>query len=217
MSLPPSSQKYDQSLLDPVAKTFSLGIKAFGAHHKALAWYDAERMQRRFDIFAGLIMDVPEERRISINDHGCGYGAMFDSFRDLPSMRQGHYYGYDISPEMIEAARRRIQDPRAEFIVSHVATEEADYSFVSGTWNMKMWASDSDWRNFVYENLRQLWSKTRVALGFNMLSINNPFREDTLYYADPTHMLAFCRDALTPHVRTVDRLEPREFVVFLRR
>ena len=133
-------------LLDPVARTFSLGIKAFGAHHKALAWHDAERMQRRFDIFAGLIMDIPEERPISVNDHGCGYGAMFDSFKNLKALKRGRYYGYDISPEMIDEARKRHPDPRAEFMVSHVATNEADYSFVSGTWNMKMWASDADWR-----------------------------------------------------------------------
>jgi hypothetical protein len=118
---------------------------------------------------------------------------------------------------MIEAAQRRIQDPRAEFFVSHVASQDADYSFVSGTWNMKMWAKEDEWRDFVYENLRDLWSHTRVALGFNMLSMANPHREETLYYADPEHMLAFCRSELTPNVRTVDRLEPREFVAFLLR
>jgi len=204
-------------LLNSVARTFSLGVKAFGAHHKALAWHDAERMQRRFDIFAGLIMDIPEDRPISVNDHGCGYGAMFDSFRTLRALRHGRYYGYDISPEMIAEARKRIRDPRAEFFVSHVAENEADYSFVSGTWNMKMWATDAEWRDFVYENLRDLWSQTRVALGFNMLSIDNPYREETLYYADPAHMLDFCRRELTVNVRTVDRLEPREFIVFLLR
>ena len=205
------------TLLDPVARTFSLGIKAFGQHHKALAWHDAKRMQRRFDIFAGLITDIPEDRPISINDHGCGYGAMFDSFKDLKALKRGRYYGYDISPEMIDEARKRHPDPRTDFIVSHVATKEADYSFVSGTWNMKMWASDADWRDFVYENLRHLWSRTRTALGFNMLSVANPYREDTLYYADPAHMVDFCRRELTAKVRTVDRLEPREFVVFLLR
>lgn len=205
-------------LLDPVARTFSLGIKAFGAHHKALAWHDAERMQRRFDIFAGLVMDIPEDRPIIVNDHGCGYGAMFDSFKHLNAMKRGRYIGYDISPDMIAEARKRVIDPRAEFVVSHVATEVADYSFVSGTWNMKMWASDSDWRDLVYENLRDLWARTRIGLGFNMLSIDNPHREETLYYADPVHMLDFCSRELAPKmVRRVDRLEPREFVVFLMR
>jgi hypothetical protein len=82
---------------------------------------------------------------------------------------------------------------------------------------MKMWADDAEWRAFVLENLRDLWSHTKVALGFNMLSSKNPYREPTLYYADPDDVLDFCRRELTPNVRTVDRLEPREFVVFLLR
>ncbi len=217
MPPPIAPHKYDAPLLDPVARTFSLGIKAFGAHHKALAWHDAERMQRRFQIFAGLIADIPEERPISINDHGCGYGAMFEAIRHLPALKHGRYFGYDISPEMVAEARKRIRDPRCEFILTHAAQHEADYSFVSGTWNMKMWASNDDWREFVFENLRHLWSQTRVALGFNMLSTRNPYREETLYYADPAEMLEFCRRELTPNVRSVDRLEPNEFVLFLLR
>jgi len=217
MTSEPRKQRYDRQLLDPVARTFTRGLAVFGAHHKALAWHDEERMQRRFQIFRGLIADIPEDRPVTINDHGCGYGAMFESFRDLPALKRGRYYGTDISREMVEEARRRIPDPRAVFEVSHVATHDADYSFVSGTWNMKMWAEDGEWRAFVLGNLKDLWSRTRVALGFNMLSVKNPWREPTLYYADPEDVVGFCRRELTQNVRTVDRLEPREFVVFLLR
>jgi SAM-dependent methyltransferase len=212
-----ASPNYDAALLDPVARTFTRGLAVFGAHHKALAWHDADRMQRRFQIFRGLLADIPEDRPITVNDHGCGYGAMFEAFRDLPALKTGRYYGTDISREMVEEARRRIADPRAVFEMSHVATHDADYSFVSGTWNMKMWADDVEWRGFVLGNLKDLWSRTRVALGFNMLSVKNPWREPTLYYADPEDIVNFCRRELTPNVRTVDRLEPREFVVFLLR
>jgi hypothetical protein len=82
---------------------------------------------------------------------------------------------------------------------------------------MKMWADDVEWRGFVLGNLKDLWSRTRVALGFNMLSVQNPWRERTLYYADPEDVVGFCRRELTENVRTVDRLEPREFVVVLLR
>ena len=211
MSQPPS---YD-ALLAPVARTFSRGLQAFGTHHKALAWHDAERMERRFQIFRGLIADIPAERAITVNDHGCGYGAMFEAFRNVPALTR--YHGTDISPEMVAAARQRVGDPRASFEVSHVATQDADYSFVSGTWNMKMWADDVEWRVLVLANLAHLWSRTRVALGFNMLSTRNPVREPTLYYADPEDVLGFCRRELTTNLRTVDRLEPSEFVAFLLR
>ncbi len=211
MANPPA---YDRELLDPVATIFTQGIRAFGVHHKALAWYDAERMLRRFQIFAGLIAHIPEERPISVNDHGCGYGALFETLRDYPAMRRGSYHGTDISADMVRAAQKHIRDPRASFEVSHVATREADYSFVSGTYNMKMHADEGEWVEMVKHNIKDLWSKTRVALGFNMLSTKSPYRESTLCYFDPVDILTFCQRELSADIRTTDRLEPNEFVIF---
>ncbi len=67
---------------------------------------------------------------------------MFDTFKELPQFLDGTYFGYDISEAMIKGAKQQITDPRAPFINSHQATELADYSFVSGTYNMKMDAPD---------------------------------------------------------------------------
>ena len=205
---------YDRSLLDPVAQTFGSSLKAYGTKHKALAWVDPERMLRRFQIFAGLISHLGEDQPISVNDLGCGYGPMFDTFGELPALKTGRYYGYDISPEMIKAARARIADPRAQFEIGHSATQEADYSFVSGTYNMKMYASDADWRVMVEASLKHLFSMTRTGLGFNMLSVHNPAREATLYYGDPEYYLDFCQRQLGLNSRLIDRLSPREFVIF---
>lgn len=206
---------YDAALLDPVAKTFGRSYKAYGPVHKALAWVDPDRMLRRFQIFAGLIAHLGEDQPISVNDLGCGYGPMFDTFRDLPALRHGRYYGYDISPEMIKAARARIQDPRATFRVGHAASQEEDYSFVSGTYNMKMYASDDDWQAMVEGSLRHLFSMSRTGLGFNMLSVHNPNREPTLYYGDPEHYLQFCQRHLSLNSRLVEVLSPKEFVIFV--
>lgn len=209
--------RYDDTLLQPVAHTFGRALKAYGTKHKALAWADPERMLRRFQIFAGLIAHLGEDQPISVNDLGCGYGPMFDAFGALPALKNGRYYGYDIAPEMIAAARARINDRRAEFIVSHAATHAADYSFVSGTYNMKMYADDADWRELVEDSLCHLWSQTRTGLGFNMLSVHNPKRQNTLYYGDPEYYLDFCQRHLAPNARLVDRLAPREFVIFAMR
>jgi len=205
---------YDTYLLDPVARIFGRSVEVYGPEHKALAWTDPERMLRRFQIFAGLISHLGEDQPISVNDLGCGYAPMFDSFGDLPALKNGRYYGYDISPEMVKMAKKRIPDPRCEFILSHTATHQADYSFVSGTYNMKMYAGDGEWTRMVEESLAHLWSQTRIGLGFNMLSTDNPGRENTLYYGDPKHYLDFCRRELSINAQLVDRLSPREFVIF---
>lgn len=205
---------YDAGLLDPVAKTFGHSYRAYGPVHKALAWVDPERMLRRFQIFAGLIAHLGEDQPISVNDLGCGYGPMFDTFCQLPALKNGRYRGYDISPEMIKAARARISDTRATFHVGHAASEISDYSFVSGTYNMKMYAADGEWKAMVEESLKHLFSMTRIGLGFNMLSTHNRAREPTLYYGDPDHYLNFCQRHLSLNSRLIEVLSPREFVIF---
>ncbi len=209
------SPRYDRSLLGPIDDVFSRAVKTYGSHPKSVAWRDEERQYRRFQIFAGLFDLAGRQSEFSVNDLGCGYGAMFDAYKDLPEFRSARYFGYDISDEMLRQARRSIRDERATFIRSHIATKEADFSLVSGTYNLNMGAKDAPWLDYVQENIIHLWGKTRLALGFNMLSIHATRREDTLYYADPEEMRAFCEENLDGTVRMVDRLEPDEMVIFV--
>jgi SAM-dependent methyltransferase len=220
--VPEKPEKLDQedttpSILAPVAHSFGWSVTKHGPVHRAVAWRDEERQYRRFQIFVGLLAYDVDRDDITINDLGCGYGAMFDTFKELPQFRDGTYFGYDISDAMVKAARENITDPRALFIQNHQATEKADYSFVSGTYNMKMTAEDVEWREYIEENLIQLWSKTRIGLGFNMLNIQSPLREKTLFYGDPDYFTEFCKKHLGGQVRMIDLLHPNEFVIFVRK
>ena len=204
-------------LLEPVALSYEWSIKKYGPNHRAAAWRDAKRQQRRFNIFVGLISYDTSRNNVSINDLGCGYGAMFNTFKEMSQFSNGTYFGYDISKSMIETAKVEIKDPRAQFILSHEATKNADYSFVSGTYNMKMAANDEEWQAYIKESIIQLWSKTNISLGFNMLNVQSPLREATLYYADPAYYMDFCQNHLKAKVRMVDLLHPNEFVIFIRK
>jgi SAM-dependent methyltransferase len=204
-------------LLKPVARSYEWSIHKYGPIHRAAAWRDKKRQQRRFDIFTGLLAYDTNRDNVTINDLGCGYGAMFDTFRKLPQFNNGTYFGYDISKSMIKAAEIKISDPRALFILNHKATENADYSFVSGTYNMKMAANEDEWLGYIEESIGQLWSKTKISMGFNMLNIESPLRENTLYYADPAHFMNFCQKNLKANVRMINLLHPNEFVIFIRK
>ena len=84
-------------------------------------------------------------------------------------------------------------------------------------YNLNMDADENQWRTYIENNLLQLWSKTRLALGFNMLSAHSLKRQKTLYYADPEHFLAFCTKTMNGRVQLVNRLAPEEFVIFILR
>ncbi len=202
-------------VLAPVSRSFSRTIRKYGPRAKGVGWSNADWQLRRFQIFAGLF--AYEKTGLTINDLGCGYGAMFEAYRDLPQLLGGRYVGYDISPHMLDEARKRISDPRAEFILSHEATEEADYSFVSGSYNICMEANEREWLGYVFGNLEQLWSKTRTGLAFNMLDRGTPEKAKTLYYADRRVFLDFCQKALSPKARLFDGYSDTEWTIFVRR
>ena len=150
-----------------------------------------------------------------MNDLGCGYGALFIYLKNLPEFNKSSYFGYDISSDMISEAKKNLTDPRATWIRSHIATEPGDFSFASGTYNMLMNADEDRWREYVEDNLMQLWSKTRLALCFNMLSNKSLRRQKTLYYADQDHFTQFCKNNMDAKVIMSDVLSPEEFVIFV--
>ncbi len=78
---------------------------------------------------------------VSINDLGCGYGALYE-FIKMNNMCLSKYFGYDIFEEMIEAANEFIlnnnQEKDCEIFLenSSLITHYADYSITSGIFNM---------------------------------------------------------------------------------
>jgi SAM-dependent methyltransferase len=185
--------------------------------HRGVGWKRADDHEFRFRLLGAILADAGTRAGVVINDLGCGYGALFDAFRDIPCLAGGRYLGYDINPRMLMAARARIDDPRARFIESFAATETADFSFVSGTYNIKMRADEETWLAYVEASLLDLWEKTRLGLAFNMMSSRGTARENTLYYADPLHFLAFCQDRLSPRVQLRHDYHLPEFTIFVYR
>lgn len=204
-------------LLAPVAAAFERRLKLHGVGPSAVFWNNFEGQQLRFELLIGVMEDDVRRRKISINDLGCGYGALFEFLQYMPPMEGGRFFGYDISAEMIKAARRRVSDPRAQFYESSIAVHVADYSFASGAYNMKQTAGEEEWNDYVKESLRRLWSKSTKGMAFNMLNDQREKIEDWLYYADSQDFLDFCRTALSPNAILVDSHPLKEWTILIRR
>ena len=204
--------------LSPIAAIYGYRLREYGPSAQGVFWRNEAGQMLRFEVLSG-VFDLADERGcVSINDLGSGYGAFFDFLADRSEMLGGHYTGYDICGSMVKAARARIHDPRAHFVESLVATEAADYSFVSGTFNMKLDEFDRDWTAYVEASLEDLWSKTRKGLAFNMLCARTKKRkEHDLYYADWREYETFCRDTLSPHVTLVHDYPLDEFTLYVHR
>jgi len=204
-------------LLAPVAIAYGLQLEHHGMEARGVLWRNEENQRLRFEVLASIIEADDDKGGVTINDLGCGYGALFTFLQDLPAMNGGTYYGYDISEDMVKAARQSIEDPRATFSLSLLATHCADYSFASGTYNLKLDNDEAAWKKYVKESLIHLWARTERALAFNMLSVYGSESQSGLLYADPGEFLDFCIREISPNAVLFHDYSPIDWTIWLRK
>jgi len=207
-----------KGMLLPVTTAYRVQYRRNGATPKGVFWSSEANVKKRFEILCRVF--YPEDiakGETSITDLGCGYGALYDFLSDHPIIRGGAYRGYDICETLLDACMTRVKDPRASFHLSMRATQPADYSIVSGTFNLKLDADDADWLTYTQISLKALWNQTDKALAFNMLDIADAASMDGLYYADPAVFETFCRDNLSENVTVVSDYNLPDFTIYVRR
>ena len=152
-----------------------------------------------------------------IHDFGCGYGALFDHLIDHPAMRANRYVGTDMCESMLDAADNRINDPRASFNLGFLATINADYTFVSGTFNMNLDTDDEIWDKYIRSSLLRLWQNTRQGFAFNLLNVSTEEKHDGLYYAAPESYIEFARTYMDPEAALIVKAPLPDFTILTKR
>ncbi len=203
--------------LSGIDQLYSDNLKVHGVGSKSVGWKDDESHRLRFQQLVQVV-HPSMTRGISVNDYGCGYAAMFRYLDELPSVQINHYNGYDINAQMLSAAADHVaDDPRAHFIQGQSVTEVADYSFASGTFNVKLAASDESWAEHVKESLMSLAERSTLGLSFNLLTSYVDWRQETLYYADPLVYFDFCQRHISRHVKLIHDYPLYEWTICVRK
>tara|TARA_E500000331_G_scaffold152443_1_gene148378 strand:+ start:2346 stop:2999 length:654 start_codon:yes stop_codon:yes gene_type:complete len=205
------------TLLSPVAAAYGRRLERFGQTPRGVFWRGKEWQTRRFDILTKIFNQTDLEGNIRIHDFGCGYGALFDYLADHQAMRESRYLGTDISKDMIDAAKCRISDPRAHFIQHLWPTESADFTLVSGTFNMKMDANAEMWRAYVKSCIKELWKYTTRGLAFNLLASSSSPKYEGLFYVQPEDFLCFTQENMDPNAQLFIESPLPDFTIFARR
>ena len=184
--------------LDGIRDLYEGNLAEHGATSKSVGWPDEGSQLLRFERLARVI--DREAAGFTVNDWGCGYGAMFDYLDRGFGAKLLRYTGYDISAEMLGAAKARLADARAAFVQGPEVTSDADYTFVSGTFNVKLQASDADWDAYVKRQLETMYLRSRRGLAFNLLTSYVDWKAENLFYADPRDYFDFCKTKLSRFV-----------------
>lgn len=184
-----------------------------GACGQGVGYGSDEKQQLRFEQLYKLVADTVEP--FSVCDWGCGYGALLDYLleRHAPVTE---YRGYDISPEMLAAARDRFDNPCASFVEASEPDAVSDYGFISGTFNARFGVSEREWQAHVEDVLTVMASRTRKGFAFNLITSYVQFRNADAFYADPCHFFDFCKRHLSPLVTLIHDYMPWDFTIIVR-
>jgi SAM-dependent methyltransferase len=185
--------------LKGVAEWYAGCLRKFGTTARGVDWKDDASHLLRFDKLLYLLDGEPVEP-FSVNDFGCGYGALFRVLDKRFPGRVTRYHGYDISAEMVEAAAAYVDSERAQFVQSERILHRADYSFASGVFNVKQEVGDEVWKAYIEDVLRNLHETSAKGFAFNALTNSVDFRAGHLYYADPMYFFTLCRERFSTRV-----------------
>jgi SAM-dependent methyltransferase len=198
-------------LLQNVEKYYADKVATHGCTARGADWKSEDSQRMRFEQLLRLIRPAGS---FTINDYGCGYGALADYLRseNFPF----RYRGFDISEEMIARARRAHEGKtRCEFFSEKSLLSPADYSVASGIFNVKLDTPEPEWREYVLETLGEFKELSRKAFAFNALtSYSDPeFMRPDLYYANPLELFDYCRKNLSRKVALLHDYPLYEFTI----
>jgi SAM-dependent methyltransferase len=195
---------------------YSGTIERHGPTPLGVDWPNAASQYLRF---VQLLKVCDFGRPFSLNDFGCGYGALLEYLAMRHSEAEIAYRGIDISASMIAVARERwAGHRRAEFVVGSRCGRIADYSLASGTFNVRLGHPVTAWETDIEAILSNLHAGSRIGFAVNfMLPHDDKAAEDELYRSPPARWVAFCRQELDCSVRVLRGYGLREFTLLIRR
>ena len=201
--------------LADIADYYSGKLAEHGPSPRGVDWNGAESQQLRFEQLRRVLQEPAD---FSLHDLGCGYGAFCDFLET--HCRNFQYHGHDISPAMIEAAkRRRGSKTYATFSVGGRPGNPADYAVASGIFNVRLRRTDEWCRRYVAATLETLHHSSRRGFAFNCLtSYSDPERmRDYLYYADPGALFDLCKRRYSTQVALLHDYGLYEFTIIVRK
>ena len=158
----------------------------------------------------------------SLNDIGCGYGALCAFLAMRHAGTEIDYCGVDLSRAMISRARRRFKSPGRRFVVGRASPRVADYSVASGIMNVNVGYSDAVWEDFVATMLADMRRNSRRGFGVNFAAETAPAGNSagpeaaSLYRTSPKPWVRHCEQELGCAVEVIDDYGMTEFTLLAR-
>jgi SAM-dependent methyltransferase len=202
-------------IIADVEQYFGEKVREHGAVVAGVDWNGIEAQHTRFKALLNLVTDPSGE--FSLLDYGCGYGAMYDYMKSPES--RFRYTGYDISLDMIDAARTAHTDDDAEWTADEALLGRYDYVIASGIFNVRFGHDDFAWLEYIFDTLHRMDRYSMRGFAFNALTSfsDEAFRRADLYYANPMHLFEYCKQNFSRNVALLHDYDLYDFAVIVRK
>jgi SAM-dependent methyltransferase len=199
-----------------VEQYYSRKIKTHGATPLGVAWPCQPTQELRF---VQLLRVCGPEVSFSLNDLGCGYGALLAFLAKRHRRKKIDYLGLDLSAQMIDEARGLWgKRPHTEFLVASASPRVADYSLASGIFNVKLNQSETLWTHFVETTLTAMRAASRKGFAVNFLAplAQGETAQTELYRTPADVWQSYCEKNFHAQVDVLQSYGMREFTLLAR-
>jgi SAM-dependent methyltransferase len=210
----PSNAQLD-AVYAGIERYYTAKIAKHGPTPFGVDWESVPAQQLRF---VQLLKVCDLSRPLSLNDIGCGWGALL-GFLEQRAAAKVDYVGVDLSPVMIAQARRLwAGHPHSSFAVGSASTREADYCVASGIFNVKLSQPTELWTAFVEAALDDMRANSRRGFAINFLAPLEPGAPGTpeLYRPAPGIWREYCERRLGASVEVLASYGMREYTLLAR-
>ncbi len=200
-----------------IARYYTAKIQTHGPCARGVDWPCAPSQELRF---VQLLKLCDPSQPFSLNDFGCGYGALCGFLDKRLGGVEIDYLGVDLSPEMVRQARRLwAHKHQTSFAVGAILPRVADYSLASGVFNVKLHQPHARWMQLIKQTLRMLSASSRLGFAVNFLTPMTDSRGqvDELYRTAGGVWLAYCKRTLGLKVEVVGSYGMNELTLVVRR
>ena len=205
----------DTKIRGDVESYYSEKIEVHGPTAQGVDWNSPDSQRLRF---VQLLKLVDRNQPFTINDYGCGYGALADYLRSEGYAFQ--YLGFDISRKMVAKANELHAAMQGViFVGKERDLREADYTVASGIFNVKLKAATEAWEGYMLRTLERISSLSKRGFAFNVLTkySDAEFQRPDLYYADPLFLFDHCKTKFSRFVSLLHDYPLYEFTILVRK
>ncbi len=205
-----------ETVYDDVSQYYTRKITKYGPTPLGVDWSCVPTQEMRF---VQLLKICKFEHPFSLNDLGCGYGAILTYLSRRHRSTLIDYMGVDLSVAMIDHANRLWQRrPGIQFSVSNSLPRIADYSVASGIFNVKLQQPLELWQEFIKMVLADMYTNSKLGFAVNFLAPLPPGSPEIpeLYRVEPENWRIYCEENFKVKATILSNYGMKEFTLLVK-